>query len=344
MKSIPLAILPVFLLAQSPAPRAPLQLEQTITLEGVSGRIDHLAIDVEAKRLYAVALGNDTLEVIDLARGKRVRSMKHLGRPTGIAFDPKTGLFAVASSRDGCCRIFDRGLELRARIDGFYDADNVRFNVAAKRFVVGFGDALGSFAAGETSKPSTGFEKPATARKVQKAKKLGAIAVGGHPESFQLEPGSDRVFVNVPGRRAVVVVDSKRGSVIATWRITRASANYPMALDAAHHRLILGCRRPARLVVLDTESGKVVTTAPCCGDADDLFYDAVRHRVYVSGGAGRIDVFEQKDADHYELRASIKTVRGARTSLYDPKTSRMYLAVPRHADHPAEIRVFQVGQ
>jgi hypothetical protein len=312
-------------LQTAPAASAPpLRFETEIPLAGVSGRFDHMAVDLERGRLYVAALGNDSLEVIDLEAGARVESVAGLGRPTGIALDPETGRFALATSRDGCCRVFAPELEVRARAERYDDADNVRFEPEQDRFYVGFGGALGVFALAD-------------------AAEVASVEVGGHPESFQLDPGSPRVFVNVPARKAVVVVDRDRREVLEAWTLEEAGANYPMALDAARHRLLVGCRRPARLVVLDASSGETVASLPCCGDADDLFYDAARRRVYVSGGAGSIDVFEQKGADEYALLASVESAAGARTSLYVPESSRLYLAVPARGERGASIRVYAAG-
>ena len=130
-------------------------------------------------------------------------------------------------------------------------------------------------------------------------------------------------------------------TLLATWPMTQYTANFPMALDEANRRLFVGCRQPARLVVLDTSTGKTVSDLAISGDTDDLFYDAKRKRLYLSCGEGFIDVVEQQDADTYRRRAHIPTRAGARTSFFSDDRNEFYLAVPAQGAHEAEIRVFQ---
>jgi hypothetical protein len=150
--------------------------------------------------------------------------------------------------------------------------------------------------------------------------------------------------VNVPdahGGPQVAVIDRKEGRVIATWRVSVAAANFPMALDEENHRLLIGCRQPAKLLVLDTETGKTVASVECAGDADDLFCDAQTKRIYVSGGAGQLTIIRRHNADDYQHTGTIDTAPGARTSFFVPSTGRLYLAVPHRGEQRAEIRVFE---
>lgn len=163
------------------------------------------------------------------------------------------------------------------------------------------------------------------------------IRLPGHPESFQLEGQGNRIFVNVPDSRQVIVIDRKKGMIAARWPMGEYQANFPMALDETNHRLLVGCRKPARLVVLDTETGRVIPSLPCTGDTDDVFYDIRLRRVYVSGGEGSVSVFQQTAADHYSLLTTIPTAPGARTSLFVPASHRFYVAVPHRNKLEAEI-------
>jgi DNA-binding beta-propeller fold protein YncE len=298
---------------------------QTIDLPGVEGRIDHFAADVKGNRLFMAALGNGTLEVIDTAAGRRVGSVTGLHKPQGVGFVPETGEIVVACGDDGTVRFYDAGtLKPAGVIEGLEDADNVRYDAGAGRLYVGYGG--GALAVIDA----------------RQRKKVGEVRLDGHPESFQLEKEGKRIFVNVPEARHVAVVDRQRGAVVAKWALGEAKANFPMALDEGNHRLMVGCRQPARLVVLDTESGKAVATLPCAGDTDDVFYDAGRRRVYVSGGAGEVSVIAQKSADQYEAVGVVKTAAGARTSYFVAETGRLYVAVPRRGGQRAEVRVYAV--
>ncbi|MBZ5582848.1 MAG: hypothetical protein LAQ30_11735 [Acidobacteriia bacterium] len=315
----------LFLLSAAVALGQPLRLEKTIPLPGVQGRIDHLAVDLEGKRLFVAALGNNTLEVLGVETGRRLASIAGLREPQGVAYPPGIKKIYVANGADGRLRVYD-GATLQPAGEVVFggDADNVRYDAARRVLWVGYGSgALGALDAAS-------------------GKRAGDVKLDAHPESFQLEKSGARIFVNAPDAAEIEVVDRERRAVAAKWPVKAAGANFPMALDEADHRLFVGCRRPARLLVLDTEnSGALVAELPCAGDADDLFYDAARKRVYVIGGEGSISVFEQRSPDDYRLLAKVATAEGARTGLYVPEWSRLFVAVRQRAAGAAEIRVFR---
>jgi DNA-binding beta-propeller fold protein YncE len=303
-----------------------LKLVQTIPLPGVDGRIDHMAVDAKGRRLYVAALGNDTVEVIDLAAGKPAGTIRGVKKSQGVAYLPDLDRVVVASGGDGACRFYDAAtLRPTAEVRGLDDADNVRYDAAAKRVYVGYGEGAGGALA---------------VIDAEKGVKVADVKLAGHPESFRLEEKGPRIFVNVPDAGHVAVVDRDKAAVVATWPVKDAAAFFPLALDEAGHRLLLGCRRPAKLVVLDTEAGKTVATADCAGDADDLFLDAANKRVYVIGGEGAVTVIDRPDADHYAAAGRVRTAAGARTGLFDAAAGRLYVAVPHRGDQAAEVRVF----
>ena len=308
--------------AQTPAP---LRLLDTVPLPNVEGRIDHFGIDVKGQRLFMAALGNNTLEVLDLGANRWLQSIGGLHHPQGVLYVPDTERLFVANAEGGQVVIFD-GKTLRrvGSVDGLDDADNVRYDAAAKHVYVGFGDGA------------------LVVLDAREGKRLGDIKLDGHPESFQLEKSGPRIFVNVPDAGHVAVVDRVRREVIARWPLVGEAANFPMALDEPSRRLFVACRKPAVLLVFDTTSGKVVARIECPGDADDLWYDAARKRLYVSGGEGFIGVIEQRDADHYAALEKIPSTPGARTCSFSPDLHRLYLAVPRRGDQKTEVRVYEV--
>src|SRR5262249_43420175 len=157
------------------------------------------------------------------------------------------------------------------------DADNIRYDAAAHRVFVGYGSG------------GVGLIDAATGGKG------GGIKLEGHPESFQLERSGPRIFINIPTSQKIVIVDREKRAAITSWPTAGATANFPMALDETHHRLFVGFRKPAKLIVFDTETGKVVAELPSPDDADDIFYDSSRQRIYVSGGDGSIGIFQQND-------------------------------------------------
>ncbi|HJZ65675.1 MAG TPA: YncE family protein [Candidatus Acidoferrum sp.] len=300
----------------------PLRLEKTIGLPDVQGRIDHLSIDVKGERLFVAALGNNTLEIIDLKADKRSTTISQLKEPQGIVYLPETNRLYVANGDDGSVRIFDgSSYALLKTLDYGDDADNLRYDSGGKRVYVGYG----SGALGEMDSDGN---------------KVTEIKLDAHPESFQLEKNSPRIYVNLPKSRKVAVVDREKRTIAATWKTGMAFANYPMALDESDHRLFVVTRLPARLLVFDTNTGSIIQKLPAVGDCDDVFYDKTRKRIYASGGDGGISVFEQQDADHYWESARISTVKGARTSFFSPDLDRLFLAVRRQGSQPAAIQVF----
>ncbi len=299
---------------------------QTIPLDGVEGRIDHFGLDAKRKRLFVSALGNDTVEMVDLAAGKVMQHIRNLRAPQGIGFAPESNRMAVANDQDGSCRLYDgTSLQQTAAVELNDDADNVRYDNVSRRFWVGYGE--GGLAEID---PESG-------------KQIVNVKLEAHPESFQLETKGKRIFVNVPNAGYVAVIDRETGKVIEKFPMKDAFANFPMALDESDHRLFIGCRRPAKLLVLSTETGETVATLDIVGDADDLFYDAANKRIYVSGGEGRVTVISQTNAGRYSVAGQVTTAPGARTSFFVRETATLYVAVPHLGEQKAELRVFTVA-
>jgi len=304
---------------------APLKLTQTIALPGVEGRIDHVAFDAAGERLFVCALGNNTVEVIDLRKAERIHSITGLGAPQGIVYIPELDRLFVANDKGGICKIYDaKSFQTVGELNFKDDADNVRYDDATKKIYVGFGS--GGIAV--VNAPD--------------GKQIGSIKLSAHPEAFELEKQGKRIFINVPNSRDVVVIDRDKGEVIATWKTDGAFGNFPMALDETNHRLFLGCRMPSKLIVLNTDSGDVVTKIDISGDPDDVFYDSKRHRIYATCGAGKIDIIEQTGADAYRALAKIDTADGARTGLFVPERDTVFVAVPHRGSQQAEIRAYRV--
>jgi DNA-binding beta-propeller fold protein YncE len=304
---------------------APLKLAQTIALGGVEGRIDHFAFDAAGERLFVCALGNNTVEVLDLRKGERVHSIAGLGAPQGIAYIPELDRLFIANDKGGICKIYDgKSFQVVGELNFKDDADNVRYDEATKKIYVGFGS--GGIAV--VNAPD--------------GKQVGSIKLSAHPEAFQLEKNGSRIFVNVPNSRHVAVIDRDKGEVIATWETDLAFGNFPMALDETNHRLFVGCRLPSKLVVLNTESGDVVAKIDISGDPDDIFYDSKRHRIYAICGAGKIDIIKQTDPKTYKALTKVDTASGARTGLFVPERDTLFVAVPHRGPQQAEIRSYQV--
>src|SRR5262249_47467648 len=205
---------------QTASGQAPLALVGTIDLPGVEGRIDHMAADETAQRLYVAALGHNTVEVLDLKASRDIKSLPGFREPQGIAVVSDGNVVAIANGQGEGVQIIDANDFHPTRVVRLGDdSDNVRYDIAAKRLFVGYGS--GALAA---ISPADGGV-------------LGETKLAGHPESFQLERTGSRVFVNVPTAGHIAVADRSGTKVVATWPVVTAKSNFPMALDEANHRL-----------------------------------------------------------------------------------------------------------
>ncbi|HLX81598.1 MAG TPA: hypothetical protein VKS43_13560 [Burkholderiales bacterium] len=297
----------------------------TIELSNVAGRIDHFGIDLKRGRLYVAALGNDTVEAVDLKEGIRKRSMRGFAEPQGVLHDPGTDRLFVSNGEGNRVDIVDgASLSRIGQVDGLEDADNIRLDADARKIYVGYGRG-----ALRVLEAATG-------------KTAGDIQLAGHPEAFALEKKGSRIFVNVPAAHHVAVVDRAKSAVIATWPVPEAQANFPMALDEAGRRLFVGTRFPALLLVYDIDTGKVVAKQEIGKDTDDLFFDAARKRIYVICGEGRVDVVRQLDPDHYSMEPTVSTAPRARTGLFVPENRRLYVAAPAFGASPARVLTYRL--
>jgi YVTN family beta-propeller protein len=306
-------------LAQS-GDKEPLQLEAKILLGDVRGRIDHMAVDLKRQRLFVAELGNDSVGVVDLANRSLIRTIPGLNEPQGVGYEPSTDMLYVANARDGSVRLFE-GNEYKAtgRLELGSDADNVRFDAATKRVVIGFGDG------------GLAVIDPSTRGKAQ------SVSLKAHPESFQIV--QDRIFVNLPDAHAIAVVDGASGRQLTTWPMTK-SGNFAMTIDRDRGRILVVFRNPPELAVFAMADGKSIANVETCSDVDDLFVDVKRSRVYVSCGAGYVDVFEAEGAAYRRI-ARIPSAAGARTSLFVPELDRLLVAVRTGPAGPAAVWMFK---
>jgi YVTN family beta-propeller protein len=297
----------------------PLQLDAKILLGDIRGRIDHMAIDLKRQRLFVAELGNDSVGVVDLANHSLIRTIPGLNQPQGVGYEPSTDTLFVANARDGSVSLLEgNDYKTTGQIELGSDADNVRIDAAAKRVIIGFGNGgLAMF-------------DPSTRGEIQ------SVPLSAHPESFQIV--QDRIFVNLPDAHAIAMLDGTSGKQVATWEMTKGG-NFAMTIDRDRGRVLVAFRDPPELAVFAMADGKSIANVETCGDVDDIFIDAKRSRVYVSCGAGYVDVFEI-DGTTYRRIARIPTAPGARTSLFVPELDRLLVAVRTGLAGPAAIWVF----
>ena len=301
----------------------PLQLEAKVPLGEVSGRIDHMAVDLQRKRLFVAELENNSLGIVDLAGHKLLRTINGFKKPQGVGYVPANDTLYVANRGDGSLRMFEgQDYVAAGQIDLGDDADNVRVDTAGNRvFVSHRGNMV------------TGIDSVAR-------RKISDVMLNGNVESFQLDPASRRMFVNLSDQPAIAVVDRDSAQLTATWKLAGAGDNYAMTLDPDAKRVLVAFRQPAKLGAISMTDGSVAALVEACADADDMFLDRKRRRVYVTCGEGVIDVFDAA-GDGYRRLARIATVRGARTSLLVPDLDRFVLAVRAQSGEPAAVWIFR---
>jgi len=313
---------------------APLRLVQTIPMPNVKGRIDHMDVDVKNKRLFVAGLENGSVEVVDLQAGNWLKSIPGFKKPQGIAYVPSLNKLFVASGDDGMLRVF-RGdtLELMDAIKLDLGPNRVAYDPHTQLLYVGYGGKDAGKDYGEIGIIDAKTDKH-----------LGDVKVAAHPSELLLDHSGKRLYVFVSIASVVQVVDTAKREVVSTWP-TSSKRNGDGALDEKNHRLLIGTRTPPEMIAMDSQTGKEVTTLPTAESMDGVYFDAVRKRIYVSGGrendVGYVFAYQQNDADHYETIGKIPTKSGAGTSFWSPELNRYYVAAPAHDNEEAAILVFE---
>jgi len=301
-----------------------LQLEARIGLGSVTGRIDHLAVDLARRRLFVDELGNDSVDVVDLAAGKAIKRLDKIREPQGIGFAAPSDTLYVASGADGAVHLFQgESLAPSGDIRLGDDADNIHVGHDGARVYVGFGG--GAIAVIDTTR---------------RAKVADIVMPGGHPEGFQLDAAGQRLYVNLPERRRLAIADLATNKTLGQVVLAGGGANFALALDELRQNVLIASRNPSRLDAYSMHDGTRNASVPACGDADDVFVDAPRRRVYLSCGEGFLDVFAIHD-EGFERIAHLRTAAGARTALYVPELDRLFLGVRASGTQTAAVWVFR---
>lgn len=317
--------------------KAPLTLKQTIPVSGITkeGDFDHLAVDVQGNRLFIMGEDNSVVKIIDLGAGKLIHTISDVKAPHSMVYRGDLKKMFVVDGGTGEVKIYDSdSYKPAGTIKLRDDADSMTYDPSTKYMYVVNGGEGAHMAYSFVSVVDT------TADKNLADIKIDSDAV----EALALEKSGPRLFVNMTGKDAVAVVDREKHTVINTWPTGQVAKHLiAMAFDEGDHRLFVTTRTPGKLIVLDTDSGKVVTSLPCVGDNDDMSYDSASKRIYISA-SGFVDVYRQKDADHYDQIAHLATAFKARTSILVPELKKYYLAVPHRGTTAAAVRVYDVVQ
>ena len=316
------------------AATAPLQLIGTIPLPGLhDGDFDHFAPDIEGHRLFLTAEENEKVLVFDTNTNKLIYTIADVKAPHSALFRQDLKKLFVVDGDDSAVKIYDSDTYKQVgRVDLAADADSMVYDDVTKYMYVVNG--------GRGAKTPYSFITAVDTTALKKAQDIKVDS--DRVEAMALEKNGSRLFCNITGKDSVGVFDRNTGALLATWPLPAgAKQNVSLALDEANHRLLVVTRQPGRLVVLDSHDGKLIASVPAVAMVDDMAYDAKQKRVYLAGDQF-LDVFEQKDADHYDLLGRIPGSFRAKTGILVSELHRYFLAVPHHGQKNAEVRVYEV--
>jgi hypothetical protein len=302
-----------------------LVLVKEVPMPSVKGRLDHMAINPRNKTLFIAALGNNTVEVIDLERGAVIHSIKGVEEPQGVIYLAQQDEIAVASGGTGDCVFFNATtFQKLETIHLGNDADNIRYDSASRTMYVGYGNG------------GMAVINPVA------HKLIGSIKLPGHPESFQLNKKTNKMYVNVPDDHSIVVVDLKQLKVANRWKIDKYRGNFPMAIDTSNNVIFVGFRRPAVLVGYNGLNGNEVWSDKLVDDVDDIFFYPQKQEIVVSGGGGSLNIFKKVKDEVFGQVADVPIRKGTRTSLLIPSLRTLVLAERASVGKAAAVAVYTI--
>ena len=311
----------------------PLRYLQSIAMPDLKpGDFDHFAIDLAGNRLFLTAEENSVVEVFDLKTNKLMRTIRDVDTPHSMLYLPEAKQLWVVCGGDGKLKIFNaETFALAETIQLTEGADSSIYDAGKHLFYVVTGGDDAKLAYSLISIVDTSTHKH-----------VGDIKVdSGNIEALALERNGAKLFANVRDKKSVGVFDREKKTELARWALGDLTGNTPMAFDEATRRLFVVGRKPANLVVLNADTGKMVATLPAAEMVDDMAFDAASKRIYVACGGFTV-VYQERDADHYEELGRVATGFRAKTAFLAPQLKRFYVAAPRDKDKAAEVKIYEV--
>jgi len=313
-----------------------LRLVEIIPLP-TEGQMDHCSYDLKNQHLFVSGEDSKKLVVVDMKVGKVIHETPLGGNPRKPFFDAATNQLWLDLGDNTAVAINGTTFEVTKTVEltggkgaAHRDPDNAAYDPVKGVLYIGI-------VTGQGNKDGT-IEIVDT----KAAKLVGSIRMNGNdPAGIILDRAANRLYVGmgdvVNGESVVKVIDTDKRAVIAEWPITGGPQPHTAGLDATHHRLFMGSRLggghnvdPGKLVVMNTDTGKVVQALDAAGGADEIFYDAATSRVYFSGSSGTLVVFHQDDPDHFRQLGKVPTGAIAKSGIWIPELKRYYSAVPTH--------------
>lgn len=313
--------------------KPPLRLLQTIPLPDLKGGdFDHFEVDLPGNRLFLTAEENNAVEVFDLRANKLIHTIRDLDTPHSLLYLSAAKQLWVVTGGDGTIKILDdKTYSVVDTVKLALGADSVVYDPPRHLLYIATGgeDAKMDFSLISIVDTST-------------RKRLGEIKVDStNIEGMAIDKNGARLFANIRDKSSVAVIDTEKKTVISTWPLRQIRGNTPIALDDLNKRLFVVGRKPAEMIVLDSDSGRIIASLPTAEITDDMLFDPESKRIYVACDEFVV-VYLQRDADHYDELARIPTGFRAKTAILVSDLKRYYVAAPRHGGKIAEVRVYEV--
>jgi DNA-binding beta-propeller fold protein YncE len=319
-------------------PSVPAQSQQPLTflaktsLPEINGDFDHLAVDLKRNRLIVAAEENHTLELFDLKTGKHLQSIGGFKAPHSIAYVPEKDEVFITDGEDASCMILSgESLHRIDRIPLAAGADAALYDPASKRFYIGNG--------GREAKQKT---SRITILSVNDHKIVGEIPIDGdNIEAMAIDHTHNRLFVNIRDKKEIGVIDLTSNKTVSTWTTPGMNRNTPLRFDEANQRIFVAGRTPGRFFVFNATDGSLITSMDCVDVADDMTWDPITRRIYVTGSQG-ISIFKQQTKDSYSQLSKMETI-GGKTSLYVPELKQFYIIHPKSDTDIASLLLYRVN-
>lgn len=295
------------------------------------GSFDHLEVDLKRNRLFVTPEDFKAVLVLDADSGRIIHRIEDIGRPHALLYMPDTDRLYVTDGLDGSVRVFSGdSYKQLVRIPLLKDADAIGFDISRKYLYVENGGKDVGRKYSMLSVIDTNTDTRQSEMKID----------GDTLEAMALDNYRPHIYLNDKATNHVVVMDRFLNRQIGNWPITLGKQNVAIALDEQRQRLFVGCRS-GQIVILDSNTGKELQALPMGTGIDDLIYDPASRRIYAAAN-GEIDVFEQKDLDHYIRLGSVKTGVNAKTAKLVPQLDRLFVAAPKQGKQQASVLVYRV--
>jgi len=277
---------------------------------------DYITVDSAARRVY-LSHGTE-IKVIDADTGALIGNITGLKQDHGVAVASEFGRGFISDGAQGKVIIFDlQTLKVSGEAKADQDADAIIYDPFSKHVFVMNGDPHSS-----------------TVIDAKSGSVVGTIDLGGGPE-FAVADGNGTVYVNLEDKSELVAIDSRTLKIKSRWPLAPAGAPTALAMDVQHHRLFSAGRNPQMLVVLDSDSGKVLQSFSISAGVDAAAYEPETGLIFVSTREGMVHIFHEDSPDKFSEAETIKTEYGAKTMGLDTKTHNLFVDTADFGPAPA---------